>query len=67
LIEYKGKRLGFEFKYADAPKLTKSMHIAKADLKLDHLYVVLPKSNTYAMDHDITTTDLFGLWELLKD
>lgn len=66
-IEYKGKRLGFEFKYADAPKLTKSMHISKTDLKLDHLYVVVPKSNTYAMDRDITATDLFGLWELLKN
>lgn len=29
-----GKRLGFEFKYTDDPKITKSMNIAMQDLKL---------------------------------
>jgi predicted AAA+ superfamily ATPase len=65
-IQWKGRRIGFEFKYADAPTLTKSMHIAKADLMLDDLYVVVPKTNTYAMDQGITATDLMGLWELLR-
>ena len=37
-----GKRLGFEFKYTDSPKITKSMHIALEDLKLDHLYIIFP-------------------------
>ena len=64
--EYKGKRLGFEFKYADAPNMTKSMHISKADLQLDHLYVVVPQSETYTMDKDITATDLFGLKKILN-
>lgn len=44
LVFHKGRRLGFEFKYADAPGLTKSMHIAREDLKLDRLYVVYPGS-----------------------
>jgi uncharacterized protein len=37
-----GRRLGFEFKYSDAPELTKSMRAAMDDLKLDHLFVVYP-------------------------
>ena len=32
-----GKRLGFEFKYTDAPRATKSIHIAYNDLKLTML------------------------------
>jgi predicted AAA+ superfamily ATPase len=35
-----GKRLGFEFKFTDAPSTHKSMHIARADLELDRLWVV---------------------------
>lgn len=39
-----GKRLGFEFKHADFPKVTPSMRIALETLNLDHLYVVFPYS-----------------------
>ena len=35
LLLQNGKRLGFEFKYTDAPRPTKSIHIAYNDLKLD--------------------------------
>lgn len=34
------RRIGFEFKYGDAPELTRSMRTAMADLKLDRLFVV---------------------------
>ena len=37
-----GQRLGFEFKFHDAPGLTKSMLIAQHDLKLDSLTVLHP-------------------------
>lgn len=40
LIVKGSKRLGFEFKYTKAPKLTPSMRIASDDLKLDKLYVI---------------------------
>ena len=42
LVHAHGKRLGFEFKYTDHPTMTKSMHSALADLKLDQLTVVVP-------------------------
>lgn len=42
LVFHQGRRLGFEFKFSDAPGLTRSMHTARQDLKLDRLFVVYP-------------------------
>lgn len=56
-----GKRLGFEFKYTDFPKITKSMHIALQDLALDHLYVVYPHDATFPLAEKITALGLKGL------
>ncbi|MEA3196204.1 MAG: uncharacterized protein QOF32_256 [Gammaproteobacteria bacterium] len=42
-----GRRLGVEIKRMDAPKLTASMRIAIADLKLDQLTVVYPGTEPY--------------------
>ena len=42
LAFHKGRRLGFEFKSSDSPSMTKSMHVALSDLKLDRLFVVYP-------------------------
>jgi len=40
LIEYNGRRLGFEIKLSASPKLSASMRSARDTLALDHLYVV---------------------------
>ena len=53
-----GKRLGFEFKYSDVPKVTRSMHSALNDLKLDHLYIVYPGEITFKKDDKITIASL---------
>jgi predicted AAA+ superfamily ATPase len=42
LVMQHGERHGFEIKYTDAPRLTRSMHVALADLSLDSLTVVVP-------------------------
>lgn len=63
LIIKDGKRLGFEFKYADAPRTTKSMRIALDDLKLDHLFVIYPGTDVFPMDTKITA---YGLESLSK-
>jgi len=42
-----GRRVGVEFKLADAPRLSASMRIAMTDLKLDRLLVVYPGSKPY--------------------
>lgn len=58
LVFHQGKRLGFEFKFSEKPKTTKSMHIAGSDLRLDHLYVVYPGKHTFPLNETITATPL---------
>jgi predicted AAA+ superfamily ATPase len=43
-----GRRLGFEVKHQDAPRMTPSMRIALADLRLDSLTVFYPGTRAYA-------------------
>lgn len=61
LLFKNGKRLGFEFKRGDAPKLTASMKTAMADLGLDHLQVVYPGLSAYPLAEKITVTPLVDL------
>lgn len=58
LLFHRGKRLGFEFKCADAPTTTRSMHIAIEDFGLEHLYAVYPGSERYALHDNITALPL---------
>ncbi len=53
LVMYNGKRYGFEFKYSDAPKTTKSMHSALVDLALDKLIIIYPGDQNYALTEKI--------------
>jgi len=48
-ISTEGKRIGFEVKHADAPRTTKSMHVALADLQLEHLFVIYPGDVRYPL------------------
>ncbi|NCO53576.1 MAG: ATP-binding protein, partial [Deltaproteobacteria bacterium] len=50
LVMSQGKRFGFEFKYSDAPDKSRSMIIAVEDLRLDHLWVIYPGEEEYALD-----------------
>jgi hypothetical protein len=52
------KRVGVEFKHADAPRLTPSMHIALADLALDALYVVYPGDRSYPLAEKVEAVPL---------
>jgi hypothetical protein len=49
-----GKKLGFEFKFADAPKITSSMRISVEELKLDHLYIIYPGNQTHKLNEKMT-------------
>jgi uncharacterized protein len=53
-----GRRLGFEFKCADAPTMTQSMQTVMTDLKLDHLTVVCPGAKSYAIAENATVVPL---------
>jgi len=56
-----GRRVGVEFKRADAPRLTASMHIARRDLRLEALYVVYPGPRRYALGERIEAVPLAAL------
>lgn len=61
-----GKRIGFEFKYTDNPRTTKSMHIAIEDLKLDHLYIIIPRNSFYLIEDKIAVCGLDSLDSIFK-
>jgi uncharacterized protein len=57
--------IGIEVKWSDAPKMTRSMHVALADLGLKRLFVVYPGPRRYLIDKrvealPITELDAIG-------
>lgn len=67
LVEWRGKRVGFEFKYGNAPGLTKSMHIAMVDLKLDQLFVVYPGGQSFTLGPKAELVSIQHLSARLQD
>lgn len=58
LIVKDGKKLGFEFKYNDAPRLTNSLKIADDALDLDQLTVIYPGRKSYSLTKTIRVVGL---------
>jgi hypothetical protein len=56
-----GRRIGVEFKRADAPRLTPSMRIAIDDLKLDALYVVYPGAHRFRIADGVEAVPLWAM------
>jgi predicted AAA+ superfamily ATPase len=65
LLFHQGKRIGFEFKYADAPGMTKSLHTALADLSLDRAWVVYPGRERYRLHDKVEAIPLIDCLEAL--
>lgn len=61
------KHYGFEFKYADAPGANRSMHVAIQDLSLEHLWVVYPGNQDYALDDKISVIPLDSIPRLAHE
>jgi len=61
MVNWQGRRYGFEFKYGDAPSMTKSMHTALRDLKLTRLFVIHPGKDSYEMNDQ---TEAVGIGDL---
>ena len=53
LIFKDGRRIGFELKCADAPRMTRSLHTAIEDLKLDRVFVVYPGKKSYLLERRV--------------
>jgi predicted AAA+ superfamily ATPase len=65
LIFREGQRLGFEFKCTDAPVLTKSMHVALADLGLRRIFVIYPGAKSYRLHARVEAVSILDLRERL--
>jgi uncharacterized protein len=61
LIIKNGKRIGFEFKYADKPSPTKSIHTALKDLSLHGLVIVYPGTKIFPLTENIIVCSLDGI------
>ncbi|MFA6223633.1 MAG: ATP-binding protein [Desulfomonilaceae bacterium] len=58
LWQWGGMNWGVEFKYHDAPRLTRSMRAAMEDLKLAGLWVIYPGHKTYRLADNIIVLPL---------
>jgi predicted AAA+ superfamily ATPase len=63
---HNGKHWACEFKFADAPTLTKSMHSALTTLELEKLWVIYPGNARYPIHEKIEVLplrDIQGYWD----
>jgi predicted AAA+ superfamily ATPase len=61
-----GKSWAVECKFADAPRISKGLYAALADLGLAHLWIVYPGSRSYARTPRVTVlplADVGALWK----
>jgi uncharacterized protein len=57
---------GFEVKWADAPRMTKSMHIAVSELGLGRLWVVYPGPKRYTLQRNVEVVPVRELDDILR-
>jgi hypothetical protein len=53
-----------EVKFNEAPKITRSQHIALSDLALEHLWIVYPGPHRYPVHERITVWPVGEIAEL---
>ena len=58
LLLHRGRRYGIEFKYRDAPVMTRSLHVALADLRLDRAWIVYPGTERYQVHRQVEVVPL---------
>lgn len=67
VIQVRGKWIGVEFKYADAPKLTPSLKTVLIDLKLSSIFVIYPGIKSYALTSEIQVISLSSFLDYLSN
>jgi predicted AAA+ superfamily ATPase len=61
---HRGKRYGIEFKFNEAPGVTKSMNTALKDLYLNHIWIIYPGQHRYPVHMKITVLPIQDITEL---
>jgi predicted AAA+ superfamily ATPase len=67
LFLHRGRRWGMEFKFNEAPKVTRSMRIALEDLTLEHLWIIYPGVHRYLIDEKLSAWPLGQLPNLAAE
>lgn len=67
LLMHRGRRYGFEFKFSESPRPSRSMRIALQDLQLDHLWIVTPGPHHYPIDPSLSVVPLTSVREILNE
>ena len=55
---HQGRRYGVEFKFSEAPKVTRPMRIALNDVTLEHLWIIYPGAHHYPVDKKLSVWPL---------
>ncbi|RLI93601.1 MAG: hypothetical protein DRO90_03325 [Candidatus Altiarchaeales archaeon] len=64
LYSMEGKNFGIEIKLNEAPKITRSMHTALSELRLEHLWVIYPGKEAYPAHEQITVLPISQIDQL---
>jgi predicted AAA+ superfamily ATPase len=67
LLMRRGRRFGVEFKCSDAPSMTKSLHVALGDLKLEHAWIIYPGRKPYPVHEKVKVLPLAQVADELTD
>jgi hypothetical protein len=60
-VRRQGHDPGVEFKYGDAPAMTKSLHVALEDLELDRAWIVYPGRESYRVHEKVAVLPLSAI------
>jgi hypothetical protein len=66
MVQRRGKRWVFEFKYSDAPVMSKSMHVALSDLKLERILVAYAGNEAYPVHGQAEALPLTQIYQRLE-
>jgi len=58
LIFAGASRIGFEIKHTESPQITRSLQVAREDLKIEELYIVYPGNERFSLDQGIQAAGL---------
>jgi hypothetical protein len=61
-----GLRFGIEFKFSEAPKITRSAQTALTTLNLEHLWVVYPGEHQYPFSGRISVLPLKDVAKVIQ-
>ena len=61
-----GALWGMEFKYQDAPRMTKSIRAVLSDLPLQHLWIVYPGADRYRLDEAVSVLPVTEITDIAE-